>query len=153
MDKKFSVTNDTFVFKSENEITTKYIQKYLLTNIRLIEDTFQGTNHKHPTWERLSNILIPIPSTEIQELIVQQCDYYDNLINTLKKENEKLQNNNIIDIILKSITNDELIDNIFSDEINEINTVSSSETDSDNAPSPKPEKKVKKSKKTKSNEI
>ena len=101
----------------------------------------------------LKKLIISIPSTEIQESIVQQCDYYDNLINTLKQENKRLQNNNIIDIILKSITNDELIDNISSDEQNEINTVPSSDTDSDNAPSPKPEKKVKKSKKTKSNEI
>lgn len=109
------------------------------------------------------NILIPMPSKEIQESIVKECDYYDNLINTLKQENDRLQNNNIIDIILKSITNDDLIDelsdnstnNILTNDQNEINTILSSDpdTDSDNAPSPKPEKKVKKSKKTKSNEI
>jgi len=142
------------------------INNYYLFNIlksQEIQNKFQNS-YKQATIPKLSldtirNTNIPIPSKEIQEYIVQKCDYYDNLINTLKQENEKLQNNNIIDVILKSITNDELIDNITSDEINEtneqneINTVSSSDIDSDNTPSPKPEKKVKKSKKTKSNEI
>jgi hypothetical protein len=43
---------------------------------------------------------------EIQEYIVKECEYYDNLIDTLKKENERLQNNKIIEMVLKSVSND-----------------------------------------------
>jgi type I restriction-modification system DNA methylase subunit len=56
--------------------------------------------------EILELIKIPIPSKEIQEYIVTECEYYDNLIDTLKKENERLQNNKIIETVLKSVSND-----------------------------------------------
>ena len=56
--------------------------------------------------EKLEELQIPIPTKEIQEYIVTECDYYDNLIDTLKKENERLQNNKIIEMVLKSVSND-----------------------------------------------
>ena len=56
--------------------------------------------------EKLEELLIPIPSKQIQEHIVKECEYYDNLIDTLKKENERLQNNKIIDMVLKSVSNE-----------------------------------------------
>jgi len=89
LDINFSVTNDTFVFKSNNDITTKYIYFFLLVNIQLLEETFKGANHKHPTWERLSKIKIHIPSLERQKEIVEYCDYNDNLIKQLEKEIEQ----------------------------------------------------------------
>ncbi len=67
------------------------------------------------TKEDLITIHIPVPSKETQEYIVKECEYYDNLIETLNKENNRLQNNNIIEITLKSvatnITTEELTDN------------------------------------------
>jgi len=83
---KFSVTSDTFVFKSTNDITTKYIQLYLTNNMKLVKDQFHGANHKHPTWNGLSTIKIPIPSLESQQEIVEYCEYNDILIKQLKKE-------------------------------------------------------------------
>ena len=109
---KFSVTNDTFVFKSENKITTTYIQKYLLTNIQLVEDTFQGANHKHPTWDRLSKLQIPIPSLEKQKEIINYCENNNNLIKQLEKEIEqnKIMAKEFISNIMKnSVTNNELV--------------------------------------------
>ena len=62
----FSVSSDTFVFKASSDIMTQYIQLYLSNNIHLVEAEFQGSNHKHPTWDRLSMIKIPIPPLPIQ---------------------------------------------------------------------------------------
>lgn len=100
--KEFSVTNDTFVFKCENDISTKYIQMYLAINIKLIEDTFQGANHKHPTWERLASIKIPIPSLERQQEIVDYLDFNNNLIDNLNKEieNNKKQGKSLFNMFL-----------------------------------------------------
>jgi len=80
--KNFSVTSDTFVFKCENDVTTIYIQLYLSTNIHLVKETFQGANHKHPTWDRLSEIQIPLPSLEKQQEIVEQIDFYTQMAHT-----------------------------------------------------------------------
>lgn len=80
--KNFSVTSDTFVFKCENDVTTIYIQIYLSNNIHLVKETFQGANHKHPTWDRLSDIQIPLPSLEKQQEIVEQIDFYTQMAHT-----------------------------------------------------------------------
>lgn len=72
--REFSVTSDTFVFKCDNDLTTKYMQLYLSNNIQLVKDQFQGANHKHPTWDRLASINIPIPSLERQQQIVEAID-------------------------------------------------------------------------------
>ena len=75
----FSVTSDTFVFKCDNDITTKYLQLYLSSNIQFVKETFQGANHKHPTWDRLSEIQIPLPSIEKQQEIVDSIDGFTQL--------------------------------------------------------------------------
>ena len=72
--REFSVTSDTFVFKCDNDLTTKYMQLYLSNNIQLVKDQFQGANHKHPTWDRLASINIPLPSLERQQQIVEAID-------------------------------------------------------------------------------
>lgn len=100
---KFSVTSDTFVFKSTNDITTKYIQLYLTNNMKLVKDQFHGANHKHPTWNGLSTIKIPIPSLERQQDIVEYCEFNDTLIKQLEKEieNNKKQAQQFITGIVK----------------------------------------------------
>jgi type I restriction-modification system DNA methylase subunit len=104
--------NSTFnggIFRLNNfKINNKYIFNYLKTdNFRKeLENMSIGSTVKMFNVANLSNIKIPIPTKEIQEYIVKECDYYDNLIDTLKKENERLQNNKIIEIVLKSVSND-----------------------------------------------
>lgn len=78
----FSVTSDTFVFKCENDVTTTYAQIYLSNNIQLVKETFQGANHKHPTWDRLSEIQIPLPSLVKQQEIVDSIDGFTQLAHT-----------------------------------------------------------------------
>jgi len=87
--------------------------------------------------EKLEELLIPIPSKQIQQYIVTECEYYDNLINSLKRENERLQNNKIIDMVLKSVSNDNQSEDEF---INE------SHSESEEEPQPKKEltKEIKK---------
>ena len=67
----------------------------------------------------INNIKIPIPTKEIQEYIVKECEYYDNLIDILKKENERLQNNKIIEIVLKSVSKDNQLEESKEDESDE----------------------------------
>ena len=59
--------------------------------------------------DTINNINIPIPTNEIQEYIVKECDYYDNLIDILKKENERLQNNKIIELMLNSVPSNDVV--------------------------------------------
>ena len=53
--------------------------------------------------DTIINIKIPVPSNETQEQIVKECDYYDNLIKILTDENNRLLNNNIIELAFNSI--------------------------------------------------
>jgi hypothetical protein len=82
----FSVTNDTFVFKSINDIKTKYIQLYLSHNIQLVKEQFHGANHKHPTWNGLSSIKIKVLKEEVMKKynIQKLFDEIDELKNNLE---------------------------------------------------------------------
>jgi type I restriction enzyme S subunit len=93
-----------FIIKDTKE-NIKYIHSVLkyLTNL---ENYAVGTTIKGISKESLVSVLIPVPSKQIQQYIVTECEYYDNLINSLKRENERLQNNKIIDMVLKSVSND-----------------------------------------------
>jgi len=64
----------------------KYIYYYLSSNFNILQNILIGSTIKHINKENLNNINIPIPTNEVQEYIVKECDYYDNLIDILKKE-------------------------------------------------------------------
>ena len=105
---KNSILTENAVKLIDVKINNNYL--YNILKSQEIQDKFQNS-YKQATIPKLSldtirNITIPIPSKEIQEYIVTECDYYDNLIDTLKKENERLQNNKIIETVLKSVSND-----------------------------------------------
>ena len=91
-----------------NKLTNNNYFYYYLQNIKnKIMDLAQyttglGTIRKTD----IENLLIPIPSKEIQEQIVKECDYYDNLIKILTDENNRLLNNNIIKLAFDSIQSD-----------------------------------------------
>jgi type I restriction enzyme S subunit len=101
LSEKFSVTNDTFVFRANDDNTTRYIHLFLHSNIKLVEETFKGANHKHPTWERLSKIKIPCSSLEQQKEIIKYCEDNNKTIEMLKKEIE--QNNILANKFITSI--------------------------------------------------
>jgi type I restriction-modification system DNA methylase subunit len=105
---KNSILTENAVKLIDVKINNNYL--YNILKSQEIQDKFQNS-YKQATIPKLSldtirNITIPIPSKEIQEYIVTECEYYDNLIDTLKKENERLQNNKIIEMVLKSVSND-----------------------------------------------
>jgi len=105
---KNSILTENAVKLIDVKINNNYL--YNILKSQEIQDKFQNS-YKQATIPKLSldtirNITIPIPSKEIQEYIVTECEYYDNLIDTLKKENERLQNNKIIETVLKSVSND-----------------------------------------------
>ena len=96
-----------FIIKDTKE-NIKYIYSVLkyLTNLEIyaVETTIKGISK-----ESLISVNIPIPTNEIQEYIVKECDYYDNLIDILKKENERLQNNKIIELLLNSVPSNDVV--------------------------------------------
>lgn len=112
---KVGCTTSVVAFTTKKDILTKYLYYILNSNKNNIMDLANyGVGLGHISIERIKEYTIPIPSKEVQEFIVKECDYYENLINTLKKENEKLQNNKIIEMVLKSVSksdNDSLIIN------------------------------------------
>jgi type I restriction-modification system DNA methylase subunit len=97
-----------------NYISSPEITQYLVNN---------ATGAMYPSVDNntINDLQIPIPSLEVQEYIVKECSHYDNLIDILKKENEKLQNNNIIELALKSNSNVQLesVSNVNSDNDNQ----------------------------------
>ena len=94
----FSVTSDTFVFKCDNDITTKYIQLYLSSNIQFVKETFQGANHKHPTWDQLSDIQIPLPSLERQQEIVDSIDGFTQLAHAEEQSLKMLEKSMMFEV-------------------------------------------------------
>lgn len=96
-----------FIIKDTKE-NIKYIYSVLkyLTNLEIYA---VGTTIKGISKESLISVNIPIPTNEVQEYIVKECDYYDNLIDILKKENERLQNNKIIELMLNSVPSNDVV--------------------------------------------
>jgi type I restriction-modification system DNA methylase subunit len=87
---KFSCSTDNFVLKCNNEVNTKYIYYYLLTNIGILEKGFKGVGLKHISKEYLKNIKIHLPPIEKQQEIVKKND---KLINDNKKMADDTKNN------------------------------------------------------------
>jgi restriction endonuclease S subunit len=87
---------------SSKEILLKYIYYYL--NSKNAQHYFYKS-FKQATIPKLSldsikNTPFVIPSKEIQELIVKECEYWDEQIDRLKKENEKLKGVPVIEMCL-----------------------------------------------------
>ena len=104
VNQKFFASNHIWALNSY-KVNNKYLYLYLKDMIDY-KSLIKGSVIPKLTKEDLITINIPIPSKQTQEHIVKECEYYDNLIETLKKENKRLQNNKIIDMVLKSVSND-----------------------------------------------
>jgi type I restriction-modification system DNA methylase subunit len=115
-----SYPSDHMFIIKDTEENIRYIY-YVLRYLTNLENYAVGTTIKGISKESLISTTIPIPSLEVQEHIVKECSHYDNLIDILKKENEKLQNNNIIELALKSNSNVQLesVSNVNSDNDNQ----------------------------------
>ena len=78
-----------------NYLTQKEITAYLVTN---------STGSIYPSVDTptIKNINVKIPSSTIQQKIVEECEYFDNMIETLKQQNDKLVSMNIICSVLQA---------------------------------------------------
>ena len=100
----FSCSSDNFVIKNKNnKILNYYLYYWFENNMSKLENCFHGSTIKHLSKSDLINIQIPIPTIEIQNIIMNECLYYDELIEILNKENKKLKNNKVIETIFNSI--------------------------------------------------
>jgi type I restriction-modification system DNA methylase subunit len=90
-DDKFSCSTDNIILKSKDEnILTKYIYYYLLNNIKILQDGFNGSCLQHISKEYIKNIKIPIIPIEEQQKIINIYDYH---INEIKSNEEKINYN------------------------------------------------------------
>jgi len=73
---KYNVGNTTLHFKSSNikKYLTKYIYYFIKKNIKLFEKYYTGSNQKSICYDDFKKILIPTPSLEIQNNVVQTLD-------------------------------------------------------------------------------
>ena len=142
---KFFLNHHAWTFELiEKNINEYYVNNWMLFIQDKIYNLGSGSAQKGINQNNFLQLNIPIPSKQIQEHIVKECEYYDNLIDTLKKENERLQNNKIIDMVLKSVSND----NQSEDEKESINESQSESEDEESEPEPVPQPKKKVTKTT-----
>jgi type I restriction enzyme S subunit len=85
---KFSCSADNYVIKINTGQLIKYIYYYILINIEILQKGFVGVGIQHISKEYISNIKIPIPPIEKQELIIEYLDFIYEKAN--KTSNEKI---------------------------------------------------------------
>ena len=93
---KFSCSTDNFVIKINTGQLVKYIYYYLSINIEVLQKGFQGVGLQHISKEYINNIKIPIPSLEIQQEIVEECEQITKSIDTIKLRKEQLKCDGIL---------------------------------------------------------
>lgn len=93
---KFNVS-DMYVFNTDDtQILLKYLYYYLKSNTKMINEYFHGATLKNITLEDLLSIQVPVPSLEIQQLLIAKyeknreqltarIEYYQNHIQKLEE--------------------------------------------------------------------
>lgn len=74
LDRNCSAATQTIILNCDDENTTKYLYYYLSGNIRILENGYNGCNHKNITVEYVHDLTIPLPSIERQKEIVRAID-------------------------------------------------------------------------------
>lgn len=100
VDGKSYPSDHMFILNNSSE-KIEYIF-YYLQNISNLVQFAVGTTIKGISKESLTNYKIPIPSKTVQESIIKECEYWDEQIDRLKKENEKLKAVPVIELCLAS---------------------------------------------------
>lgn len=102
---KFFLNHHAWTFELiEKNINEFYVNNWLLFIQDKIYNLGSGSAQKGINQNNFLQLEIPIPSKETQEYIVKECEYYDNLINMLKEHKLHLQNNKVIETVLKSVS-------------------------------------------------
>ena len=97
------------------EISNDYVYNFLLTDMFKNQILTVGSIVQFMSIPNIKNLLIPVPTKEIQDQIVKECDYYDNLIQILTDENNRLLNNNIIELAFNSTQTNNIEDDLVVD--------------------------------------
>lgn len=87
---KFCISHDdVYVLKPNNKLDINYLYLYLYYNKdKLI---FTGSGLKHLSKENINNILIPLPSLEDQNMIVNKINKYNEFLSQYESYNKSLQ--------------------------------------------------------------
>ena len=85
----FSTSTDCLVYKTSKEVNLSLVNKYLRTNMYLLENGFKGAGLKHISREYIANIEIPLPEILAQNKLVYQFDLIESSITNHKKILEK----------------------------------------------------------------
>lgn len=75
----------TIKSKDENQVSTKYIFRYLKVNQEDIYKLQKGMGQPHVYGKDLAKIKIPLPPLEVQKEIVEQIEKYQNIIDGAKQ--------------------------------------------------------------------
>jgi restriction endonuclease S subunit len=99
---KISATTSILaLFNKEKNFNINYLYYFLNQRKNTLMDLAKyGVGLGHISQSQLFDYKIPIPSNEIQESVVKECEYWDEQINRLKKENEKLKEVPVIEMCL-----------------------------------------------------
>ena len=150
---KFFPSDHIFVIDIKDKCLMKYVY-YILSNNEKLDKLKTGVGIPNITKGTLENLIIPIPSLERQQEIVEYCEYNDTLMKQLEKdiENNKKQAQQFITGIVKAqVQTEEQSDtsSVNTEPIDEVqNEIVSVEEEVIIEPKPKVKKIVKKVKKS-----
>ena len=100
---KFYLNHHAWTFDVINPIVNElYVNVFLYHMQDKIYALASGSAQKGINQANFLNLYIHVPPLDVQNDIVKQCEYYDNMIDILNKENEKLKNMDIINMILQN---------------------------------------------------
>ena len=105
---KFSTSTDCLVYKSNKNVNLSLINKYLRTNIYLLENGFKGAGLRHISRDYISNITIPLPERNLQDKIVKELDLIEKTItnhNDVLKKYDTLIKSRFIEMFGDPATN------------------------------------------------
>ena len=74
LDSNCSVAKQTIVFACKSLTTTKFVYYYIYLNKDKMEKGYIGSNHKNLSNDFVNNFEIPLPSIEVQKMIVDKLD-------------------------------------------------------------------------------
>lgn len=87
---EFSASDICYILQNKNKsmLNLKYVYYYLYNNLDIMENLYKGDIIKHISVANIKGIVIPIPSLEQQNAIVEYCEMNDENIKQLEKEIE-----------------------------------------------------------------
>ena len=94
-------SNNHYYFENIKKIKSKYLYYILKYNENNLSNLAKLTTTINLSRSNLENIDIQLVSDEIQDQIINQCDFYNNAINALKEINNVILNKEIIKQIQK----------------------------------------------------